>query len=214
MLVQGVMTTAVITVRDDASIGEARKIMEKHRLKRFPVVDQTGRPVGLITQSRLQQVMPKPGTPLVWQMRYLLSHTRVRDVMRHGVVTVKPGDTIEKVVAVAQASKVGTVVVLDDTGKLAGIVATNDIFYRVVNPTLGIGQPGTRIVIGCGGERQAVGQITAMLDRLGVDLHVIWSSQSSTGDCKDITVQIDGAHEPVVCEELAKLGFEYQVRQR
>ena len=214
MLAQGVMARNVVTLKADTSVTKAQKVMLSHHFRRIPVVDDTGRPIGLITQRRLYQVMPKAGTPLVWQMRYLLSHTTVGDVMRTDVLKVHPLDTLEKVVALAQKSRVGTALVVDDDGKLVGIVSTNDIFYRVVNPTLGIGEDGTRIVIGCGGDSHSAAKILAALNQLGVEVKLIWSSASSTSDCTDLTLQIDGEHEQAACEALTEMKFEYQVRQR
>lgn len=214
MLAQGVMSRNVVTFKENKSVADALKFMEKKHYRRVPVVDKVGRPVGLITQSRLRQVLPKAGTPLVWQMRYLLSHTTVGDVMRKGVVTVRPMDTVEKVVAVTQASRVGTALVVDEAGKLVGIVSTNDIFYRVVNPTLGIEESGTRILIDCAGDGPTVEKVLGKLNKLGVEIKLIWTSVSSTSDCKDLTLQIDGEHEKATCEALTKMKLQFEVRQR
>jgi len=214
MLAQGVMARNVVTLKADTSVTKAQKVMSSHHFRRIPVVDDTGRPVGLITQRRLYQVMPKVGTPLVWQMRYLLSHTTVGDVMRTDVVKVHPLDTVEKVVALAQKSRVGTALVVDDDGKLVGIVATNDIFYRVVNPTLGIGEEGTRILIGCAGDSQTAEKVLSAMNKVGAEVKLVWTSASSTADCTDLTLQIDGAHEQAACEAITGMGLEFEVRQR
>ena len=214
MLAQGVMSRDVVTFKANTSVAEALKIMEKQHYRRIPVVDDAGRPVGLITQPRLRQVMPTAGTPLVWQMRYLLSHTSVGDVMRKGVITVRPMDTVEKVVAVTQASRVGAALVVDEAGLLVGIVSTNDIFYRIVNPTLGIGEEGTRILVDCAGDGKTVEKVLGALNKLGVEIKLVWTSVSSTSDCKDLTLQIDGEHEKAAGEALKEMGFQYEVRQR
>jgi len=214
MLAQGLMSRDLVTFKANTSVAEALKIMEKQNYRRIPVVDKAGRPIGLITQPRLRQVLPKAGTPLVWQMRYLLSHTTVGDVMRKDVITVRPMDTVEKVVAVTQASRVGTALVVDEAGKLVGIVSTNDIFFRIVNPTLGIAEPGTRILIDGAGDGPTAEKILGALNKLGVEIKLIWTSVSSTSDCKDLTVQIDSEHEKVACEALTGMKFQFEVRQR
>jgi acetoin utilization protein AcuB len=212
MLAQGVMDRDLVTFKPDTSVIKAQKIMSRHHYRRIPVVDNAGRPIGLITQRRLFQVMPKAGTPLVWQMRYLLARTKVSDVMRKELVTAKPTDTLEKVAARAQQARVGTTLVVDDDGKLVGVVSTNDIFYRVVNPTLGVGEEGTRIVIGCAGDSRTAARVLGALADLGVETNLIWSSPSSTSDCIDLTLQIDAAHEKTVCDALTEMKLEYQVR--
>ena len=57
-------------------------------------------------------------------------------------------------------------------------------------------------------------KILAALNKLGVEVKLIWSSASSTDDCLDLTLQIDGEHEQAACEALTEMKFEYQVRQR
>ena len=45
------MTTRVITVPQDAPIGEVLAAMEKHQVRRVPVVDERGGCVGMISQA-------------------------------------------------------------------------------------------------------------------------------------------------------------------
>ncbi|MFC2062810.1 CBS domain-containing protein [Chloroflexota bacterium] len=211
MLVQGIMTKNVVTVSSNTSAVDALKIMKEKNFRRLPVVDKKGKLVGLVTESRLERVKPQATTPLLWQMTYLISHTKVSDVMRRRLVTVKPTDTVEQVVAKAQKAKVGTLVVIEDN-KIVGICTTNDIFYKVANPTLGIGETGTRILIEAGGK--AAEAIIHCINQLGVGIKLIWTSPSSTTKKLDLTLQLDTKDATTVIEELAKLGYKSEIRQR
>ena len=213
MLVQGVMTRNVITVSPNISVVDAQKIMKEHNFRRLPVVDDNGRLIGLVTEGRLERVKPKTIAPLLWQITYLISHTTVGDVMRKRVVTVKPTDTVEQAVAKAQSAKVGTVIVVDN-GKIVGICTTNDFFYRIVNPTLGIGESGIRILINGGGDGKSAEKIINCVNRLGVGIKIIWTSPSSTAEEHDITLQLDTEDATRVIKELAELGYEAAVRRR
>ena len=51
----------------------------------------------------------------------------------------------------------GSLLVVED-GKIVGVVTTNDIFYKVVNPTLGIGESGSRVVMVGGGSGRECGE--------------------------------------------------------
>ena len=48
-----VMARNPITVRPDASLREAARLMVQHRIGCLPVVDEAGRPVGLVTETDL-----------------------------------------------------------------------------------------------------------------------------------------------------------------
>jgi len=213
MLVRGVMTKNVITVSPDTPVVEALKIMKEHKFRRLPVVNKTGKLVGLVTETRLEQVKPRAAAPIMWQITYVLHHTTVGDVMRKKVVTVKPTDTVEIAVAKAQSAKVGTVVVIEKN-KTVGICTTNDFFYRIVNPTLGIGESGTRILIDGGGEAKSAEKILHCVNQLGVGIKIIWTSPSSSGPETDLTLQLDTEDATEVVSELTNLGFEARVRQR
>jgi CBS domain-containing protein len=51
MKVGNIMTTGAATVRPDASLAEAARIMVEHRISGLPVVDASGRLVGVITEG-------------------------------------------------------------------------------------------------------------------------------------------------------------------
>jgi CBS domain-containing protein len=55
-LARDVMTTSVITVPERASIAEVARTLERHRIRRVPVV-RSGKLVGIVTRSNLLQVL-------------------------------------------------------------------------------------------------------------------------------------------------------------
>jgi CBS domain-containing protein len=58
--------------------------------------------------------------------------------MTKNPVTVSPDTTVEEAVTLAQEKKIGALLVVDN-GRLVGIATTNDFFYKILNPILGIG---------------------------------------------------------------------------
>lgn len=52
----GLMSVPAVTVRADASVPEAARLMAEHRIERLPVVDQEDRLVGIVTRHDLLQV--------------------------------------------------------------------------------------------------------------------------------------------------------------
>jgi len=51
IVIDQIMTKKVIKVKNDASITDAAKLMDSHKVKRLPVVDNDGKLVGLITRG-------------------------------------------------------------------------------------------------------------------------------------------------------------------
>ncbi len=212
MLIQDIMTKNVVTVPSNTPASDAIKILKEHDFRRLPVVDD-GKLVGVVTQARLEGVSAKRSAPLLWQIGYLISHTTVKDVMRKRVVTISPEATVEQGVALAQKCKVGILVVVKG-GKLIGVVTTNDFFYRVVNPILGIGEPGTRIMVAGGGQGKAAEKIIACINKLKIRIKIIWTLKSPVADGQDIIIQLDTEDATAAIEALTKLGFEVSIRPR
>lgn len=212
MLVKDIMTKEVITVPSHISIGEARKVMKEHRFRRLPVVDD-GKLVGIVTEERLEHVSPSATAPLLWQVAYLISRTTVADVMEKNVVTIDPEATVEQAVALAQSRRVGALIVVKE-GKVVGISTTNDFFYGVVNPTLGLGESGTRIIVSGGSEGKSAEKIIAGINRLGVGIKILWTITSLVTKKKNLVIHLDTEDATNVISELRKLGFSASLRPR
>ena len=212
MLVKDIMTKNVVTVPSNTSIGEAKKIMKERKLRRLPVVDN-GKLVGIITEDRLDHVSLSTTAPLLWQISYLISHTTLGDTMIKDVVTIEPEATIEQGVAAAQSRRVGALVVVKKD-KVVGIVTTNDFFYNVVNPVLGLGQSGTRIIVPGGGDGKSTEKIIASINKLGVGIKTLWVTTSPATKLNDIVIQLDTEDATEVITKLQGLGYSASVRAR
>ncbi len=126
MIVEDIMTRGVVSVNSDASVSDAKALMKEHRVRRLPVIDE-GKLVGLVAEDRLERASKPAAAHLVWQAIWLLSRTKIKDIMVTDVVTIGPENTVEQAVALAQTRNVGALLVVKD-GKPIGIVTTNDIF--------------------------------------------------------------------------------------
>jgi acetoin utilization protein AcuB len=214
--IRDIMTTNVVTIPSNTNILKARRFMGSHGFRRLPVVDK-GKLVGIVTADRLERVAPSEATgDHIWELTYSLGslyRTHVKHVMRKDVVTATPDMTIEEALALAQANRVGALIVVDDS-KVVGIVTTNDFFYRVVNPVLGVGEPGQRIWIGGGGESKSLGEIISVINKLGLDiitLHIIAAPKATK---KDLVVHVDCDDVTQLVTELKDKGYKAGLRKR
>ncbi|MEA3459735.1 MAG: CBS domain-containing protein, partial [Chloroflexota bacterium] len=146
MLVKDTMTTNVVTIPSSTPVLEAKKLMDVHKVERLPVVDK-GKLVGIVTKGGIERASPSAATSLsIWEINYLVAKMTVKEVMRRELVTVAPDTTVESAVASAQKHAVGALPVMEED-KLVGILTTNDFFYKILNPLLGIGESGKRIIV-------------------------------------------------------------------
>jgi acetoin utilization protein AcuB len=146
-------------------------------------------------------------------MRYLISHTTVRDVMRKDMVFVSPTDTVEHAIAKAQAAGVGSLLVIDK-GKLVGICTTNNFFYKIVNPTLGIGESGIRVLVTGSSIGAETEKLVNCINKLGIEIKVIWAIPSGSGEQKDIILHLGTEEIDKVVKELEKMECSVTVLAR
>ncbi len=213
MYVRDIMTTNVVTIPSSTSIADAKRIMEAHRFRRLPVVDK-GKLVGIVTERRLESVSPSKATSLsVWELSYLLSKTTVKEIMEREVVTGSPAMSCEEALAITQSRGVGAMVVVDD-GRVVGIITTNDFFYGIINPALGIGQPGSRVEIKGGGEGKALEEIISTVNRLGLEIATLHVEHLPETTRKDVCVHVNSENVKPLMKELQGKGYSVCLRQR
>lgn len=118
-LAQELMTVDPDTLRDDMSIETAVKFFESEaRHRSYPVVDASGRPVGLVSRKdalRWRQGGSDDASTLGDQLS---------DRSMPVVTTDTPGDAIANLMIIEET---GRICVIDTEGRLAGIVARRDL---------------------------------------------------------------------------------------
>jgi len=213
MKIRDIMTTNVITVSSDTSVSDAGQIMRAHKIERLPIVDK-GKLVGIVTKDDLLRVSPSPATSLsIHEITYLLSKMKVKDVMKRDIVTASPDMTVESAVALAQGKKVGSLPVVEDD-RVVGIVTTNDIFYKILNPLLGIGEPGTRIKVNDCAGAQDIQKIYEVISKHNVKLITAGYIPHAEHGMRDLTIHIDIEDVSKIVKEMSDLGYTVEVRDR
>ena len=218
MLLRDIMTTKVITIPSNMSVIDAKRLLAQKKLRRIPVVER-GKLVGLLTADRLDKVTPRElvSAGNVWDIAYAMAtlhQTPVKEVMQKKVVTARPDMTVEEAVALAQSKRVGGLVVVEDGKKIVGIVTTNDFFYNVVNPVLGIGQPGCRIEIAGGGETKALEEIFSTIGKHNLEITTLQVIKLPNAVKKDLVVHLSCENVPQLIDELKSKGYKVELRKR
>jgi acetoin utilization protein AcuB len=213
MKIRDIMTSNVVTISSDTPIMEARKIMNAHNVRRLPVVDK-GKLVGMITRDGITRASPSPATSLsVWEINYLLAKMTVKDIMSKNLVTVTPDTTVESAVALAQDKGVGALPVVED-GSLVGIVTTDDFFYKILNPMLGIGKPGTRLLVHNCGSPKCIEEIMEVIGQNEVKIIAVHNTPPLDGEQSELLLHLDGADPKKIMKNLTDKGFKVELRER
>jgi len=213
MQIKDIMTWNVITVPSDMPIMEARKIMETHKIRRLPVVDR-GKLVGIVTLDRIIQTGPSTATSLsIWEINYLLAKMKVKEVMETNVHTVTPDASVEQALASAQSHKVGAMPVLD-SGKVVGIVTTNDFVLKLLNTSLGIGKPGTRLNINNCNQAKNIREVMDIVDKQGVKIVAAHTIPPADEVQNGFSLHVDTEDASKLIKDIEAKGYKVKVVSR
>ena len=213
MIVADVMTTNVVSIPSNTSLAEARRIIDVHRIRRLPVIDR-GKLMGVVTRDALDKAGPSRLTTFsMHELGYLLSKITVKEVMRHEVVTVSPSMTVEEAVSLAQSKQVGALIVMEGE-RVVGICTTNDFFYRILNPILGIGLPGSRIVVRNCHKGPDIEKIVATINKLKVGITNLFLIDLPEARKHDLVLHLDTPDSSKIIAQIKKLGCLVEERTR
>jgi CBS domain-containing protein len=109
----------IVTCSERDSLEHVASLMWKYDIGGLPVVNEPGRVVGMITDRDVAMAAYLQGAPL--------RSITVSSVMSRDLVTCKELDLVTNVEQVMRARQVRRIPVVDDQGKLLGMVSINDI---------------------------------------------------------------------------------------
>jgi CBS domain-containing protein len=125
------MTSPAITVRDDEALGVAAARMAEHGIKRLPVLNQSGKLVGVLSRvDVLQQVVTEEAKKHAAKAPSGAART-LGEIMIKEVPTV--GENTQLADVIAEFLRTGTrrLVVIDDEGRPLGLISDADVVTRV-----------------------------------------------------------------------------------
>jgi CBS domain-containing protein len=140
--VDDVMTTAVVTVSRTASYRELVDLLVKHRFSAVPVVDAFQRVTGVVSEADLLRKIEYAGEtePRLFDGRRRRSDRRkgsgrtAADLMSSPPVTVLSGTSIASAARAMDSEQVKRLPVVDDLGRLVGIVSRSDLLKVHLRP--------------------------------------------------------------------------------
>jgi len=118
ILVEEVMSSPVVTIGPRTYLKNAAKIMVRRKISGLPVVDSSGKLLGIITKTDLTKAYSL----------YYSGYFKVSEIMSSPVVTVNPAHTIYRVGRLMKEHGISRVVVVD--GKVPiGVVTKTDLTF-------------------------------------------------------------------------------------
>ena len=164
MFISRSMTRKVITIDKDEDILEAEKQMSKHHIRHLPVVEKDNRLIGIVTDRDIRRALPSSLLHAHESGKEIteLSGFKVKDIMTKDPISITPSYTIEDAILLMQKKRIGAFPVVDEKGRLRGIISIRDLMDAFIN-VLGIGEPGTLLCILV---EEKIGQMKKIVDAI------------------------------------------------
>jgi len=139
MRVEDFMTRRVVTITPDTTLLAAAKLMLEHRVGGLPVLDASGRMIGVFSESDLLREEGEDGSPWLQMMvgpdgkpaePPRLDARKVGDVMTRQLITIAPGASIAQACRLLHEHRLRRLPVVE-SDKLVGMIARADLVRAV-----------------------------------------------------------------------------------
>jgi CBS domain-containing protein len=132
--VRDVMTTHVVAVRENATYKEMAAKLREFRVSAFPVLDDGNKVIGvvsetdLLTKEALEYSVPGVmGGILHGRERAKAAAVSAAELMTRPAVTISPRESVSRAARLMYSRKLKRLPVVDDDGRLVGIVSRADL---------------------------------------------------------------------------------------
>ncbi|MGW5342711.1 CBS domain-containing protein [Streptomyces sp. HUAS TT3] len=113
--VADLMTPTAVTVRSGTAFKEVARLLREFDITAVPVVDETGRPVGVVSEADLLRRRTAGSTPTA------------ADLMTSPAVTGRPEWSVVRAARVMQRHGVKRLPVVDTDGRVIGVLSRSDL---------------------------------------------------------------------------------------
>lgn len=186
MLVRDRMTPNPITLRPGSDPLAGLAICKSGGFCHLPVVDEAGRLVGMVTEDELRHFLATAPSPGVLQRQH-----RVEQVMKSPVISVLPDYPLEEAARLMIHHDLSGLPVVDETGRLVGIITRSDIFAQFAE-ALGADTLAIRVTVRVPNRPGELARLAGRIAQVGGNIcSVVSHSPGATGRM-DLTLRVEG----------------------
>jgi acetoin utilization protein AcuB len=143
MLVANWMSTRLVKISPEASLGEAIQLTGDYQVSRVVVVEDD-KLVGILTNRDIRSAKPSDAMPPPQEeIERLYAEIKVRDIMTPHPYTSHIHETLEEAALTMLQRKVGGLPVMDDDNNVVAVITQSDVFRALISLT-GVAEGGVQ----------------------------------------------------------------------
>ncbi|NYB51852.1 MAG: CBS domain-containing protein [Methanobacteriaceae archaeon] len=205
MKIEDVMNEEVILAEENEQVSHARNLMLKHGYSRILVVDQEGKPVGILTEKDLIRKMRANGPQ--WKRRPI-DKISIRRVMTPNPITINPYREIREAVELMIKNDISSIPVIDEN-EVVGIVTKSDLmnFYRQKYAgKWKVSQLMTREVITVN-ENHSIGHVISIMEDNKIGKVIVMRDNEPVGIITSANISFANVEDPETGVSVEKIAF-------
>ena len=206
------MSRPVISVSPDAPINEVLAMFRREHIRRAPVMKER-KLIGIVSERDLLNASPSPVTSLsVWEMNYLISKVKVKEVMTRKVITVDKDTPIEEAARIMADRKIGGMPVTS-ADKVVGMITETDLF-KVLLELMGARQKAIRVTATIPEQPGELAKVTKAIASNGGDFISFGMFSGPDLNSRVITFKVQGIKKETIKEVLHDVVIKFwDIRQ-
>ncbi|RZW20936.1 MAG: CBS domain-containing protein [Desulfobulbaceae bacterium] len=212
MHVGRIMHTNLITVSPQATLVEAREMINRWGIDHLLVVDAKEKLVGIISDRDLKLYWASPANTLSsHELSYLLEKILVEMIMIKTVKTITTETTIERAAFIMQTNNINALPVLENED-LVGIITSTDVM-GVLLQAIGMSEDSVRIAVLVKDRIGAIADVSSILRDKAINIQsLITLPLRDYPDINQLVLRLSGEDGPRAVALLNKNHFKVLTR--
>ena len=206
MLVRDRMSTKPVTIAANTPIAEALRTMRHAAVRRMPVLDESGKLVGIVSEKDLLVASPSPASSLTAsEVHYLLNHLMVSELMSTEVITISPDTPVEEAARIMADHKIGGLPVME-SDRLVGIITETDVF-TVLLEMFGAREKGLRMTLEIPERKGEIARISLTIAQLGGNILALGTFWGDDPNTAVVTIKVEDVEVETLLAAMRNLGL-------
>lgn len=209
MFVHYYMTRSPITIGPEQTVSEAIEILNTHKFRHLPVVDDKGMLLGMLTDRDLRSATPSTvaRSKERQNVENQVNSTPVSLVMSEDCLTLTRLSTLDRALLLLQAENIGALPVINESQQVIGVFSVMDLMkaYRFL---FGLGEKGSALVsIEDNGDKQALSKIAQVMEDTQVEFTRLIRARGTEEEPPMIYLRINTYNIRAVHKAMEAAGF-------
>ena len=211
MIIADRMKKNPATASPEMSISEASAKMKAEKVHRLPVLDDDRHLVGVISEKDILLAAPSPASTLsTYEINYLLSKLKVKNIMSRNPVTITRETTIEEAVRLMVENDLSCLPVMDN-GFLSGIVSKSDLF-KILLEMLGAKHKGIRVEALVEDKVGVVAGLSEKFTEAGINIISLGTLEGPDASLRVLTFKLENGTEAQVRKIMEPVSKSLDIR--